>query len=145
MVDTSPARAQSLRSMSGVLLRLLLIVSLVFNGVSAPWAMAAMKHDHGHAHGIGAPADATSTEAAHMHHGAMDHHQMPHPDRIADRDVVRPCCDGSTCTCGCVLPPMLVPLSSPLIDAVWSPAPLRAALVLAVTSRASAPFRPPAT
>ena len=89
--------------MASILLRLMLIVSLTFNWSAGSWAGvshgpdSAASADQGHSHGHhGGPAhDADQSATAHEHGGKPGHH---HGGK---------CCDGTTCQCGCVLPPAL--------------------------------------
>lgn len=144
------------------LLHFLLVLTLALNGISAPWAMERMSH-HGHGddtHGKGAhdhgampsshhpphAMDSTHPAVAHADHhgheatadGAMSAAQEP--DSIHSSN----CCDGGTCQCGCVLPPVLafVRLEVPSIRIEHA----RFALLVATLSerRDSPPFRPPA-
>lgn len=100
--------------MNASLLRLLLIFTLVFNGLGTPLAMAQMVHAHaGHA----VMADAGGASAAPMsmhamHHLASSpmvnaHHAMDMGMDMGDK-VSGDCCDGASCQCGCVMPPILM-------------------------------------
>ena len=111
-------------------LRFFLILSLLFNGVAAPWAQAHMRHGGDHA------AHETGTAMA-----GHEHHATAAADSAGgDGD----CCEGGACQCGCVLAPAL-PLPCTLLAARhWSAAPADAAPALALIDRDSPPFRPPA-
>lgn len=130
------------------LLRLLLIATLVFNGFSAPLVMAQMAHEHsGHAgmeHANG-KSDASASMHAMHHMNASSSSEAPH--HIA-MDGASPapgdCCDGATCQCGCVLPPVTVVAAmtlGPQLIAVLS----RVVLYDRVSvTESTPPFRPPA-
>lgn len=125
--------------MARLLLRLLLIVSLVANGVAAPWAMAATPHG-GHAGHAGHTGE--SRGAPHAHHGEHAHHETPAPPLPADDDGS--CCDGPDCQCGCVLPPMLSRPAAAALAFAWSLPPASEPTVRARVRNAIPPFRPPA-
>src|SRR5688500_14829086 len=106
--------------MARLLLRLLLIVSLVMNGVAAPWAMARMQHaDASAAHAHAAPAEPVPD--GHAEHATHAGHEMP-PGTPA-HDELGACCEGPGCDCGCVLPPMLARTTSGLPAICWTEAP----------------------
>ena len=145
--------------MSALALRLLLILSLVFNAVAAPWAMARMQHD-GHAHGVDAasPQDTRQHAAGHDHatmshasphdHAAMLHaaahdHAPTLPDQAAAHDDSA-CCDGAMCQCGCILPPAVAFFATLVLDPQPSLQIDIPHAALAVVARSSPPFRPPA-
>lgn len=134
-------RSSLCRPMARLLLRLLLIVSLVLNGVGAPWAMAHMQHEDaaGHAHSA---ADA-ATAAEHGGHASHAGHVMPAAMPVPDDSGA--CCDGAGCGCGCVLPPMLsrLTMSLPAVVQTDAPGPTREARING--PRTHPPFRPPAT
>ena len=140
-----------MRPMARLLLRLLLIVSLVTNGVAAPWAMAHPAKATGHDHAA-MMAQASSDEASagsDCHHGAshVDHADMGHAAPEADTPatpVDRSCCDGPNCTCGCMLPPALARFVLNLPDLAWTAAPVVEPATRAGVRRAIPPFRPPA-
>lgn len=129
-------------------LHLLLVFTLILNGISAPSAMAQMSHgDHGKA---GHAAVATATPAAsgdHAHHG---HHAMAEAVEAgattdtppADHD--RTCCNGTNCACGCVLPPALGLVTR--LPAVPAHAPIVFVFPAAHAQpgHETHPFRPPA-
>jgi hypothetical protein len=126
--------------MARVLLRLLLIVSLVMNGVAAPRAMAAMTHHHGgHAH---APAMAEAGAKQHAH-AAMGHHDMASTMDSHGAHAKSSCCDGMFCSCGCVLPPMIALPVLPALAKAWSEAPARTVPALLAAVRTRPPLRPP--
>jgi hypothetical protein len=136
--------------MPRLLLHFALVLSLIFNGISAPWAMARMGHgDHGahdaraihHDAAQSAPHDST---AHHRHHDHLDvgapTEADPSPDPLADGS----CCDGSSCQCGCVLPPVLaLRMTGVLPVSIGMPA-FVAAESHPVLRRTSPPLRPPA-
>lgn len=97
--------------MARLSLHWLLALTLILNGISAPWAMARMGHaGHGatahHTHQsveqAATPAGDHADLQAHGHGAHLsDGEQMPaSPDDGS-------CCDGTSCQCGCVLPPAL--------------------------------------
>ena len=137
--------------MARILLRLLLIVSLVTNGVAAPWAMAHPAKGSGHDHAA-MVAQASSDEASagsDCHHGAShgDHPAMGHAAPEAETPaapVDRSCCDGPNCTCGCMLPPVLARFALNLPVLTWSAAPLVVPATRAGVRRAMPLLRPPA-
>lgn len=127
--------------MARLLLRLLLIVSLVMNGVAAPWAMANMRHadaSAGHMHATaGEPA-----RAEHAGHTSHVGHAMPaEAPPLEDRGT---CCDGFGCDCGCVLPPMLARMAPGLPAVVWTAAPHTEPATRFAGRSSMPPFRPPA-
>lgn len=138
--------------MSGLLLRLLLILALVLDGMGAPLALA-----HGQpappAAGAFAAQDADTSRPA---SGCSDHHGGPQaaaastehfpvtvPPPVGD-DLQHTCCDGPACDCGCVLPPFVPAVAvfarfdPPAVLAVAGSLPMAGA----VHSRP--PYRPPA-
>jgi hypothetical protein len=127
--------------MARLLLRLLLILSLVMNGVAAPSAMARMRHaDAGAGHRHALPAEPVS--AAHAGHESHRGHTLPaeappHDDRGS-------CCDGLDCDCGCVLPPMLARTSPGLPAIFWTAAPATEPATRFAGRGSAPPFRPPA-
>lgn len=126
--------------MARLLLRLLLIASLVMNGVAAPWAMAAMPHEAGHAGHARHESNASATQ--HAHHGNHASHQADAAPPATGGDGS--CCDGPGCQCGCVLPPMLARPASATLAFVWSLPPASEPAVRARVGDAVPPFRPPA-
>lgn len=136
-----------------LVLQLALILSLVLNGISAPWAMARMDHENHRAHNAHAvhPDAAQAAQAGcmghHGHHGHHDHHDMRAPAAghpPLDPVVNRSCCDGSLCQCGCVLPPVLaLRVSGVLVVSIGTPTFVTAEShpVLRIISP---PLRPPA-
>ena len=130
------------------LLRLVLALTLAFNGISAPMAMA-----HGtHSSHLG--ADATtgpgSHPAGHAGHGSSAHegHHKGHGSAVDDGTsgdplVTSGCCGGPECRCGCILPPAL-PLASAVAVRHVLPQLAPAKDVDRAPSLAlAAPFRPP--
>lgn len=138
--------------MRALTLRLLLILSLVFNAVASPWAMAQMQHD-GHAHD-GVPT-ALQPETAMHDHATMSHGSThEHADMLETAHAKVPdhsgahgednCCDGAMCPCGCIVPPAVVFLAMLSLDPQVS---LPVEIVLpgwVIVARGSPPFRPPA-
>jgi len=134
------------------ILRILLAATLLINAVGAPLAMADMIHDPGHPASHGARTAVTdATIRVHDTHYThdMDHAQMPagiHPPgdpTAANPEDAGACCDGTSCSCGCVLPPALVLAVLPQLPLFAALAP---AAVLAEHSKAlpsMPPFRPP--
>ncbi|MCB1567753.1 MAG: CopL family metal-binding regulatory protein [Xanthomonadales bacterium] len=132
-------------------LHLLLALTLALNGVLAPLAMAHMGHgNHASAMGHGqhhAMPDHRSgvTQDATAHHG---HHESGTALAAADTAPgdadSGPCCEGSLCQCGCVLPPVVshAGTASPVgsVDTQRYAVPI--ALLLA--RRDAPPLRPPA-
>jgi hypothetical protein len=129
------------------LLRLLLIATLVFNGFSAPLVMAQMAHEPSSGHAGVDHANGQSDASASMH--AMHHMdatasaEAPH-SMVMDGASPGDCCDGATCQCGCVLPPVTVVAAmtlGPQLIAVLS----RVVLYDRVSvTESTPPFRPPA-
>lgn len=128
--------------MPRLLLHIVLALTLILNGISAPWAMARM--DHGaHANHVAAEQPpAPDPMAHHGHHGHAaaegDAGSMPEP--MDDGN----CCDGTSCQCGCVLPPVLalrIQAVPPVL--IGMPAFVAAESHL-VRYRTSPPLRPPA-
>ena len=120
--------------MRRILLRLLLIVSLVMNGVAAPWAVAKVR------------SDAAVAESGHR--AMSDCHRNDAAEAVADavqgEASERSCCGSSGCDCGCLLPPMSPRLSVALPAVAWSAAPASVPPTRAMLQRVAAPFRPPA-
>lgn len=147
--------------MSALALRLLLILSLVFNAVAAPWAMAGMQHD-GHAH-AGAAAAVVPVQDMQQHVAGHDHammsHTSPHdhaamlqtsrhdhasmPDE-GDTHGSASCCDGAMCQCGCILPPAVTFAATLTLEPQPSLPIDMTHVALAIVARGSPPFRPPA-
>lgn len=133
-------------------LQLLLALTLVLNGVSAPWAMMRMKHEaqtghgtHGRAVTPGSPG--TASPDAHALRGHLGHHPLKTASD-ADAQVPVPVddtgCSDTNCHCGCMLPPVA---AFPVLTALAHPAavtPLVSLQQHAVIRRGSPPFRPPA-
>lgn len=137
--------------MARLLLRLLLTLSLVTNGVAAPWAMAmpADAGDHDHAAMVANASMDDMPAGTDCHHGgshgsqgAMDH-AAPESDSLAAPDD-RSCCDDPNCTCGCVLPPVLARFALSLPVFTWAAAPVAEPTTRTVVRRTVPPFRPPA-
>lgn len=131
-------------------LHLILALTLVLNGISAPWAMARMSHGE---------QGASGSSTAHADHGrealpgAMAHHgHHDSSEAIADALVTRDhadhadgdaCCDGAACDCGCMLP-VVIELraaniqADPVNASRWATASAHL-----VPYRESPPLRPP--
>jgi hypothetical protein len=137
--------------MNRLLLRLLLIVSLVFNGVGTPWAAAkapAASGSHDHA-AMAHHASEGAASASDCHHGnsadlpaGMDHHS--HGNAAGEPAADRACCGDAHCTCGCMLPPVLGRFAVTLPVLRWSLAPVAEPATRAVVRHMAPPFRPPA-
>lgn len=137
--------------MSRLLLRLLLILSLVLNGMGTPWATSAAPTAPG-----GMDQAATSHDesggaalASDCHHGiaadmspGMDHavHGRAAGDPVADHA----CCGDAQCTCGCMLPPILGRFAATLSVLRWNLAPVVEPPTRAAVRHRAPPFRPPA-
>jgi hypothetical protein len=117
--------------MSRLILRLLLCLALVFNGVAAPWAQAHMRH--------GEHAPSPMPEGHHAHH-AMAAHADEQPAANGDMD----CCESGACQCGCVLAHALPAASATQPPLRFTAAPAPTARALALVHRDTPPFRPPA-
>jgi len=148
------AGARSLCSvMARTVFRLLLTLTLVFNGLSPVWAMNPMNHGQHHTHhGAANSADAGVPVPRHDHasmhdHAAMSGHAMARQTEPSDPKGPhrRSCCDGpASCQCGCMLPPaMLQTLAVPAPQTV-AVAPPRPFLDAVTATRNAPPFRPPA-
>lgn len=125
-------------------LHCLLVFGLVFNGISAPWAKP-------HAHGGTAVAAGTvaSTQDGPPH--AMHAHHAHAPDAEADvhtHDDTAAAqhgdCGGSSCQCGCVVPPALAFRTAIQVRATTAADPAVCVFALRALHRSTAPFRPPA-
>ena len=89
------------------LLQLVLALTLILNGILAPWAMAGMLGGH-HGKQHTAPEQHAAVAAdAHVHHGHHEHEQVASDHGSSDPVAADHCCDGAICQCGCVLPPAL--------------------------------------
>jgi hypothetical protein len=134
--------------MTRLLLRLLLIVSLVTNGVAAPWAMAHPATGGGHdpAAMVAQSAPDEGSAGSDCHHGAShgDHAAMGPAASEPSVPDDRSCCDGPSCTCGCMLPPVLARVALNLPVMVWSAAPVVEPVTRAGVRRALPLLRPPA-
>ena len=94
-----------------LVLHLILALTLVLNGISAPWAMGRMSHDEQGAsgsHAVHADQHTKRSTEATAHHG---HHDPSEPATgapvtrdHADHGDSGACCDGAACHCGCMLP-----------------------------------------
>jgi hypothetical protein len=126
-------------------LHLLLVFTLILNGISAPSAMSRMSHgEKGAAATPAAHVDAD--EHAHHGHAAMEKAAdvAPADHGVPDADHGRGCCDGASCACGCVMPPALsffTRVPAPLLHA---PMTFVSPPVHAVAGHDTPPFRPPA-
>jgi len=131
-------------------LHLLLALTLALNGISAPWAMERMSKashaGHGtHQHGsvsADAEAEVDTHVMHHAQHGGHDMAAMADP-AAPDTPMEESCCNGPSCECGCVLPPVM-----PVMARMLTRQPLfEASFVLpgrhALLRRGNPPFRPP--
>ncbi len=98
--------------MSHLALRLVLALTLILNGISAPWAMAmsgqgSTEAGTAHAmHAVTPGTDAAPPDSQHHHRP-----QLPVADDVAaqeDCDGQRSCCTDAACHCGCLLPPVVL-------------------------------------
>lgn len=155
-------RAQACSFMFRRLLHVLLVLTLTLNGISAPWAMGRMNHaGHGEgahgdsAHGaIAIPASHHSSHAVDSTHPAMAHAGHHGHEATADGATSAPhepdaihadaCCDGITCQCGCVLPPVLAFVRLEVPSFLIEHARFEPLVAHLVERRDSPPFRPPA-
>lgn len=136
--------------MSRLVLRLLLALTLVCNGLLAPWAMAGMAGSaatiHGRHHGQDAAAGADAADLAHHRHPGDALGPLPAdggtPD---DTDGAGSCCEDASCHCGCVLPPALPVVSALVLAHRLDASPANAVEAWSGIRRASPPLRPPAT
>jgi hypothetical protein len=132
------------------LLEALLALSLILNGISAPWAMARMAHGehetcstHGHEASEQSIAGAEAVADHHAHHhdvgaAGAPASQVPHASKGGA------CCDGTVCQCGCVLPPALSIAFAPLIAQVMDAAAPAVSPIHIVAAHDAPPLRPPA-
>lgn len=137
--------------MARFLLHCVLALSLAFNGIAAPFAMehrmgpASEHHHEGAAGDVADHAGHHGSQGRHAGHG----HQAPDPI-IADSDAApaepldRSCCNGTSCQCGCVLPPVVACVTLLMIPQVAAIAPVVAPAGVTVTRATTPPFRPPA-
>lgn len=130
-------------------LYLLLALTLAFNGISAPWAMARMsKASHAeqgtHAHGsVSAEAVADTHAMHHAQRGGHDMAAMADPAAPA-APMEESCCNGPTCECGCVLPPVVPAMVLRVTPQPLSVASFEFTTQHAVVRLGNPPFRPPA-
>ena len=131
------------------LVRLVLALTLAFNGISAPMAMA----HGGHGSQSGADIAANPHASHHAGHGVPAHEDHQHGHALpAAGDVSPPdelagagCCDGPECRCGCILPPAM-PLSGAVAVRHALPQLAPAESIGGSPSIAlAAPFRPPSS
>lgn len=133
--------------MTRPLLHLLLALTLALNGVSAPWAMARMKHVSHASHDMPAPdfsAPAQPEASAltqHAHHAEAASGTDPGPTPSPTDD---PCLDGTSCPCGGVQSPDVL-----VVALVLTPPPSAETRFVFSAQHAalrhdSPPFRPPA-
>lgn len=138
--------------MRRIVTHLVMCLTLALNGIVAPWAMAQMSHGE-HATGTVSSGHHGSHHDVRLAGGTKAHASHDDPalkavglptirgqNGMDDSDA---CCDGMTCQCGCVLPPVLVfarlEINPTLIDhAAFTPA-----VVHLVERRDSPPLRPP--
>ena len=128
-----------------------LIATLLFNEAGAPWAMAAMSHDMGHPqshHSEPAVVPDPSIQARDQHD--MDHSQMHAgmPETVdTNSDETKhagACCNGTTCQCGCVLPPALLVAVLPQLPQFVALSPAGVPVGRSHAMPSTPPFRPPA-
>lgn len=115
--------------MSRTMLRLLLILSLLFNGLTSPSAMAGVQH-----------GDHADTQA--MPHG--DHHAGHAMSDAPADEGDGSCCDDARCQCGCSMPPTMVRVIAASTPLAWTAPPSLEPATRAVLRRGTPPFRPPA-
>lgn len=129
-------------------LHLLLVFTLILNGIAAPTAMARMSHgDHGKAAHTDAPAATLAPSAGHAHHGHHGMDDAPTAGTIVDTapgEHDRSCCNGTTCTCGCVLPPALSAVARLPTVPAHAPIAFVFPAAHAQPGHNTHPFRPPA-
>lgn len=142
--------------MTRFLLHCLLALSLAFNGIVAPLAMehmSASTHDREGAAGHGAPSADHGQQGAHAGHvrhvGDPGHDHASYLATTGDESLPpeqldSSCCDGTSCQCGCALPPATGCFAMPTIAPVAAMAPEFSVKRVAITRVASSPFRPPA-
>ena len=134
-------------AMPRLILQLLLTLTLILNGISAPWAMGRMAHgDHGSMmeHGVHGtsllPKEEGQGDAHRGHHESMVDADAPSAPKRPDSGS---CCDDVSCQCGCMVPPAVsVPVFGLLTSAV-AHAEYRAPHTQFVPYRDSPPLRPP--
>ena len=131
------------------ILQWLLTATLLLNAVGAPWAMAAMRHGIGHAmshqaHAAVAPSPMPAHDHHAMHHGQMaaDAHAAQ-PTMTPDPEPAGACCNGTTCHCGCVLPPALLFEIVPQDSQHLALMPRAIAVARWSAMPSTPPFRPP--
>lgn len=149
-------------------LSLLLCLSLVFNAVVAPWAMAhaAPQGDTGSASHHTAHGDVdqpmgtkAGSHADHRHHGAShsdadgeqasdsvvsaNQHQGQHGGQH-DCETDAGCCGSASCQCGCTPPPVVLAVVFPGLGRSVPADITDATTPLALVASSHPPFRPPA-
>jgi len=128
------------------LLRLLLIASLVLNGLASAWAMPAHT-GHGAQTASGHHGNHAQPKQHAMHdaHGAMDHAApaMDHDQSPGDSPSDE-CCEGASCHCGCLMPPMLPAVAHRALPHFLVAIPASAFAPEVLVIHTTAPFRPPA-
>ena len=131
------------------ILQLLLAATLVLNAVGAPWAMAAMSHSMGHPPSHSEPvaiADPAMQDHGHhdMHHSQMAAETNPTDDTTtAHPENAGACCNGTTCHCGCVLPPALLFAPMTQLAQFVTPTPDAVSVQRSQALPSTPPFRPP--
>jgi hypothetical protein len=131
-----------------IFLDVVLALTLILNGISAPWAMARMAHA---GHGSSATHVHESIELASAKAPARtDHHGHGHDmgsgetAQVPESPEGGSCCDGTSCQCGCVLPPALSVARADLIRHAVESTDGIVPLTRFVPHRDSPPLRPPA-
>lgn len=129
---------------------LLLSLTLVLNGLLAPWAMAGMSHGAGSVHGAhhqhhGSAEDDTTPVGSHHQHGDQNGVAKHCGDQPADQsEGGRSCCSGTACQCGCVLPPVLPQVLVWVTTQSVTVSPASRVEPFSGIGRARPPLRPPA-
>ena len=131
---------------------ILVCLTLVVNGFSAPWAMARMNHDGHAASAMGADPHASHStiDGAHAstadthHHGhasiANDAAGAPHQHDTSDSGD---CCNGIACQCGCVLPPVVAIVECAALSLQIAQARFESLFAPLMERRFAPPLRPP--
>jgi len=134
--------------MDRLILNFLLALTLILNGISAPWAMARMAHA-GHGSSSHHVHEQVASDSG-LAHASADHHAHQHgvnpgeSPQAPDAPDNGSCCNGTTCQCGCVLPPALSVALDSIPAPRTGPASHAALPVLLVPHHDSPPLRPPA-
>lgn len=135
--------------MARVLLHLLLVLGLVVNAVSpaAAHVHAKAAHAHGMSMSHAMPAAIDGHAGHHDHAATAGDHAMHAHHAAEQRDTAssnHDCCNGSTCQCGCAMPPAVARDTGIVPAPQATPAQPCDAPVLALIRGGSPPFRPPA-